>query len=320
MSSSSITQTAAAQFWDREVATPTHNSWMADPAVREYINTCVSGTPHAWPMDWLAQWLRGRRFESALSIGCGTGALERDLIRRGFCSHVDALDGSSQSITIACDLAREAGVADRIHYFVGDFNDPDLPRRHYDVVFFHQSAHHVAKLEKLFAAVLRSLKPDGLVYLDEYVGPSRNDWNDDLVRVHRTYYQRIPSAARVYDELPLPIHRDDPSEALRSSEIVPQLMRGFRILEQRDYGGSLISVIFPSLRADAITREMVNDMLVEEKRLLANGFPSYHAIIVAAPKRGLAGAAAAARYYLAPKLRRLRWEIMSRISSKMPRY
>jgi SAM-dependent methyltransferase len=293
---------------------------MADPAVREYINTSISGIPQAWPMDWFAHWLRGRQFASALSVGCGTGALERDLVSREICLRVDAFDGSSQSIQIARELAAQAAVADRIHYFLSDFNDPELPRRRYDAVFFHQSAHHVGKLEKLYAAILRALKPDGLLYLDEYVGPSRNEWTDDLVRVQRTYYERLPPEMRLYDELPLPIHRDDPSEALRSSEIIPQLQHGFRIRERRDYGGSLLSVLFPALRPAAITADLVNEMITEEKIFIAGGLPPYYAIIVAVPKRGIAGAAAFARYYLSPKLRRLRWEIMSRISAEIPKY
>ena len=66
-------------------AGPTHVSWMADPAVRAYINRSISGSPQTWPIDWFVEWLRGKRFERGVSIGCGTGPLERDLIRRGLC-------------------------------------------------------------------------------------------------------------------------------------------------------------------------------------------------------------------------------------------
>jgi SAM-dependent methyltransferase len=63
----------------------------------------------------------------------------------------------------------------------------------------------VAKLEKLFSNVLRALKPDGLVYLDEYIGPSRFDWNDDLIAPHRRFFDRIPREVRSVDPLRLPI-------------------------------------------------------------------------------------------------------------------
>ena len=308
-----VVDSAAAKFWDREVVAPTHSSWMAHPDVRAYINESISGLRDAWPMDWFLQWLDGRRFERALSIGCGTGPLERDLIRRGLCSHVDAFDGSPQSIEIAQKLAVEDGVAESINYFVGDFNEPRLPRRDYDIVFFHQSAHHVAKLEKLYSCVLRVLKPDGLVYLDEYVGPSRFDWNESLIAPHREFFERIPEEARLYGRLPLPIHPDDPSEALRSSEIIPQLKKGFRVVERRDYGGTLLSVLFPAVNWINSPPALISEMLASEKQLLAEGYESYHAIIVAKPKRLLARWYALVRYFVDPKLRRIRWEILTRL-------
>ncbi|HSY52273.1 MAG TPA: class I SAM-dependent methyltransferase [Thermoanaerobaculia bacterium] len=264
-------------------------------------------------MDWFLQWLRGRRFARALSVGCGTGPLERDLIRRGLCSEVDAFDGSAQSIEIAKNLAASEGVGDHIHYFIGDFNEPRLPRRGYDIVFFHQSAHHVAKLEKLFSRLLRVLKPDGLIYLDEYVGPSRSDWNDDLVAPHRQFFDRIAPEARLIERLPLPIQPDDPSEALRSSEIVPQLQRGFRILERRDYGGTLLSVIYPAINWSNAAPGLVTEMLASEQKMLSEGHESYHAIILAMPKRGLARWYAVVRYFVAPKLRRIRLKILLRL-------
>jgi SAM-dependent methyltransferase len=99
----------AAAFWDREVVQPTHFSWMAHPEIRSYINESISGSPHKWPIDWLVEWLDGRRFTRALSVGCGTGPLERDLIQRGLCDFIDAFDGSPESVRIARDLAAGGG-------------------------------------------------------------------------------------------------------------------------------------------------------------------------------------------------------------------
>src|SRR2546427_6281439 len=310
---SDTTLPRASSFWDCEAVSPTHNSWMAHPEIRSYINESISGSPHKWPIDWFVDWLAGRRFKRALSVGCGTGPLERDLTQRDLCEFVDAFDGSSESLRIARDMAREAGVDQRINYYVADFNEPRLPSRTYDIVFFHQSAHHVSKLEKLYSAVLRSLKRNGLVYLDEYIGPSRFDWNDDLIAQHRQFYARISPEARLQNPLSLPIHPIDPSEAIRSSEIISQLTHGFRILEQRNYGGSLLSVLFSAVDWTKETSIDVADMIAVEKELLREGMPSYHAIIVARPKRGVFRWYALLRYFVAPKLRRVRWEVSKRV-------
>lgn len=306
----------AAAFWDREVVAPTHTSWMAHPDVRRHMNELVSGNPDYWPMDWFVAQYRDVSFDRALSIGCGTGALERDLIGRGLCRQVDAFDGSQVSIEIAAAEAQKAGIGDRVNYFVADFNEPRLPANTYDAVFFHQSAHHVAKLEKLFRAVLRTLKPDGIVYFDEFVGPSRTEWNDELLGPARAVYRVLPREHRQGDDVPLPIQDDDPSEAIRSSEILPQLRIGFEIDALRGYGGNILSVLFPLLRAPS--DELVRQLIEAEREVLRAGEPSFYALIVARPKRGVAAIVASARYrgvsaaiagvryFVGPKLARLR--------------
>lgn len=296
----------ATRYWDREVVEQVHQSWMSHPRVRAYINGAVSGSPDRWPLDWLESFLGGRRFARALSIGCGAGGLERDLLRRGLCAEIDAFDGSAGSIRIAREEAAKAGYADRVRYFVGNFNEPVLPRGAYDAVFAHQSLHHVAKLEKLFRAVLLAMKPEGLLYLDEYVGPSREQWNAATFAAHRALFDLIPERNRLVSVLPLPIEVDDPSEAIRSDEILRELQVGFDIVERRDYGGNLLAPIFPYLET---TDELVDALITAEQELLSAGQESFYTIIVARPKRGAGAALANARYFAVPKLKRVGREL-----------
>lgn len=296
----------ALRFWDREIHDPTGSMWMADPLVRAYINRSISGSPGAWPMDWFQSWLGGRTFRRGLSIGCGGGTLERDMIRRGLVDEMDAFDGSAESIRVAKEEAEKAGYADRIHYSIGDFNEPRLPSRTYDIVFMHQAMHHVAKLEKLYRAIMNTLTPDGLLYLDEYVGPSRHEWNDENFAASRALFASFPAEVRRDDHLPLPIQPHDPSEAIRSSEILPELAIGFDVLEKRDYGGNVLSVMYSWLH---ITPQVVERLMEEEERLLRSGEPSLMTVVVARPKRGLAGTMARARYFVVPKVKRIGREV-----------
>ena len=296
----------AARYWDREVVAQEYQSWMTHPRVRHYINASISGEPQQWPLDWLQSHLAGRTFARGLSIGCGSGGLERDLIARGICNHIDAFDGSAESIRIATEEAAKAGYADRIHYSIGNFNEPRLPARAYDIVFAHQSLHHVRKLEKLFRAVLRALRPDGLFYLDEYVGPSSEHWNERTFAMHRALFDLIAEEHRRVSVLPLPVEVEDPSEAIRSGEILRELRRGFDIVEQRDYGGNLLAPIFPYVEPnDAI----VDSLITAEQELLSAGEPSFYTIVVARPKRGAAAGLAKLRYFAEPKLKRLGREV-----------
>lgn len=297
----------ATSFWDREVVQPQHSSWLHEWWLREYANTLIGGDMALWPMDWLERWLGGRTFERALTIGCGTGALERDLVRRNLVRTIDAFDGSITSLTIASKAAAAEEMQSRIRYFAADFNAPALPKATYDLVLFQESAHHVLRLEKLFHSVLRALKPDGLVYLDEYVGPSRFEWNESMIEPYRRIYDSLDPALRTVPKLECPVMIADPSEAVRSSEIEPQLAVGFDIVARRPYGGNLLSVIYPALRAlpDALRDQLIE----EEQRWLAVGAQTFSAIIVARPKRGLHRALARANYWLVPKLKRIRREL-----------
>ena len=265
-------------FWDREVVERQHSEWMALLPVRLHINQLIGGGEPKWPIDWFQSWLQGRNFQRALSIGCGTGLLERDLISHGLCERIDAFDASMASLRIA----RDAASSNRIRYYAADFNRCALPRKTYDIVFFHQSAHHVARLEYLFTQILRALKPDGLIYLDEYIGPSRFEWSADRLAPQQEFYGALPREIRLGDRLPLPIQQDDPSEAVRSSDIEPALRIGFAVVARRPYGGTLLSLVLPQLK---MTDDALPYCIGCERALLAAGMPSYYAIIVARPKR-----------------------------------
>ncbi len=260
---------------------PSHTGWLEHPLIREAINRRVSGSSGGWPLDWFECILNGRRFARALSIGCGTGALERDLVRRGICGRVEAFDGSIQSLLLAVDASRKNGMDSSIRYFAADFNRIELPTARYEAVFFHQSLHHVERLEHLLGQVAAALVPGGMVYLDEFIGPSRFAWTEHSISSHRTFFDSLPRVARNCVELPLPIQKHDPSEAVRSDEIVKQLERGFEIQFRRDYGGNLLSVLYPFL-VGPVDAELVRSMLAAEEEEMGRGV-SYHSVIVAQP-------------------------------------
>ena len=292
----------ARQFWDDELEAGFHDTgWMNFPAVRRHIIEQI-GVGQGWPMDWLLHQLDGRRFDRALSIGCGTGALERDLIHRGICRRVDAFDGALAALAVARQEAR--GLP--IRYFAADFNRPVLPRGLYDAVFFHQSLHHVARLERLLREVMLSLRPDGLLYLDEYVGPSRTWWTDARFTSQRKLFRRlVPEHARLAKELPLPIVYGDPSEAVQSGEIREQVGVGFDVIAERGYGGNVLSLMVPAVWWERADEGQLERLIEAERAELASGVEPFYVLMLARPRQGPSRAIASARYVVEPKLKRL---------------
>jgi SAM-dependent methyltransferase len=278
---------AIERYWSRAFASGGVETWLAEPVVRRYVNARVSGSPDWWPMEWLASLYPGG-FDRAVSLGCGEGALERDLRRKSLCRRVLGIDLSTGALALAVARARAEDIRN-VAYVRQDLNALALREEAFDAAFFHQALHHVEDLESCLAAVAASLKPGGMLYLDEYVGPSRSEWRRHLLVDAEAVYQSLPRAARRRRRLALPLDWRDPSEAIRSSDILAALAARFSIELRRDYGGTFLSVIHPHLdfsRSSPAEREATLATIIDaEQSHLRHGGASYYSVVIARPRQ-----------------------------------
>jgi len=246
---------AAARYWDAHHDKSRDPSyWMAHPLCRAAINRRVTGSEGEWPLDWLRRVHVAEPFARGVSWGCGTGAFERSAIRAGIAAAIDGFDVSESSLAEARGAAEREGLP-QLRYAIGNFDAPRLPERTYDVVFFHQSLHHVSRLERLFEAVSAALIAGGALYADEYVGPSRNRWTAQRIASAQAVLDRLPARAKIPRRIALPVEQHDPSEAARSGEVAAFLREFFEPLAWRPYGGQLASLVFPYLRPPWLASE-----------------------------------------------------------------
>ncbi len=269
--------------------------WMGHPRARARINIRVTGDPALWPTGGLLRWLGSRApLSRAASIGCGTGALERDLVRRGIVQHVAGIEISEAPIAQAVRLAAAEGMSDRIAYHRGDARDWLERAAGYDGIFFHGSLHHFDRVRDLLAAVEGALAPEGVLYLDEYVGPAAAEWGlHHLLIWNLVYRLLVPSRLRRAHVVRAPRNTQDPTESIESSSILPAVVERFRVLERRDYGGNLIAPLYPYLRAprhdpsvsrhlyDSVVDRLLNleEILLRHPRL--PGCRSHHVVLLA---------------------------------------
>lgn len=272
--------------------------WMGHPAVRARINRRVTGDPALWPTTWLARWLGPRApLARAASVGSGTGALERDLVRQGIVAHVVGIEISAACVAEAERLAAGAGLSGRIAYQRADARTWLERATGYDAIFFHGSLHHFDRLPELLGAVARALVSGGLLYFDEYIGPAAGEWGlRHLLLWNAVYRLRVPARLRRARLVRAPRNDDDPTESIASSSILPAVERHFRILERRDYGGHLLAALYPYLRAprhEPPAPRDLHDAAVErlldlEELLLRHprwtGASSHHAVVLATPR------------------------------------
>lgn len=106
------------------------------------------------------------RLDSALDVGCGTGAFSRLLARRA--RHVLAIDLSPRMIEIA--RRRSAEWEGWIDYRVANILELGLPAEGFDAIASVATLHHLP-LAAILAKLGRALKPGGtLVALDLFSG------------------------------------------------------------------------------------------------------------------------------------------------------
>jgi len=274
-------------FWSARFREGGIRTWMSEPLVRRAINRRITGSEDLWPLEWFRDELGGRVFERGVSLGCGDGALERDLRRKEICRTLVGIDLSEEALGRARNLAEEEGI-DGIEYRRADFNHLDLGARGFDILFFHQALHHVENLEGCLSVCRAALSENGSIYLDEYVGPSRHEWSRDLLSEAEAIYDGLPSRVRRRRRLELPIDWRDPSEAVRSSEILVEVSERFEIIERRPYGGNLLAVIYPHLDLEALAQdereEVLQELIDAEDDLLARGAASHCMVAVGLAK------------------------------------
>ncbi len=227
--------------------------WMTHPLVVRRLNEKASGMPgrdgmghlraHLEAMGWCLPLAR------VASLGCGFGALERGLASQGWAQRVDGYDLAEAALEAARRDAAAAGLAG-IHYHRCDLEHEDLPEGVFDLVIGSHSVHHIDNLDGLFDRVRRALRTGGVFYLQEFVGPDRFQWTDAQLDAINEFLPTLPKRLRLtpsgYDlscvKRPTiaAVMAVDPSEAVRSSDILPALARHFEILDRRDLGGALL--------------------------------------------------------------------------------
>ena len=297
---------SVAEVWGEQAGTWSIGGvrhWTELARVQAILNRRVSGDEDVDPYLWfLRTRLEGRLpVARALTIGCGAGDLERGLATYGFAASHDAFDVAPGAIEKARTAASGAGLG-RVRYSVANGNDLTLESNVYDVVFGVHSIHHVERLERLFEQIARSLKPDGLFFMNEFVGPTRFQWSDRQLEVVNGLLRALPARYRrstvgdgLKERVPRPTIAEmvasDQSEAVRSIEILELAAAHFELLEVRPYGGTVLLLLLHDIAGNFSPSvpggpEILSAIADLEWALVSSGdLPSDFAVVVARPRR-----------------------------------
>ena len=235
-------------------------SWTGLPSVHANHSYLISGDRDIYWVDWVRDhYFPDGHAGDVLSLGCGSGHLDRIFRQRGLVMRsLTGLDISPAAVGRAQTLAEEASLAPTIRYQAADLNRFTLPSRAFDFVYFFQSLHHIEALEHVLDGVRAALRPGGLLLVNEFVGPSRFQWTDDQRRVATEALATLPRDLRKDLRTGLTktaIHRPtlaemvaaDPSEAVRSAEIETELRSRFEVIGEWSWGGTINHLVFQDI-------------------------------------------------------------------------
>jgi len=284
--------------WDQTEAFP--RQWTNIPVLQERIRLRITGDPHVN----IPAYIRGKYGQEdtqwkALSLGCGTGRKELAWFAAGGLSQLDGYDLSGRRIAEAQRLAAAAGMEKQVRFIRSDIRYLQVQKHAYDLIILDDALHHFTPLRPILRNISNWLAPQGLLVVNEFVGPSRFQWTDRQMEIANVLLEEVPSGLNVRpDGTPRPpVHRSgtlamimyDPSEAVESSSILPMLHELFTIQEETLYGGALLHLVFkdiaqnflqPNAEALACLRRCID---AEDEAMQRGDVGSDFAFLVARP-------------------------------------
>jgi len=213
--------------------------WNDLELVKRYKNKLTTGKENLhWIDDILIRFRKFVPFKSALIVGCGNGWLERKLFDLGIGLEFDSFDISKKYI----QEAKEKRGKRPINYFIEDVNEMEsIENDRYDVVFNFAIIHHATKVEFVMKKLSQVLKKTGLLFNEEYVGPSRNQYSNEHLEIMLNVMSNLPEYLR--SKYPLRPHimnfRIEPTEAIYSDQILPSIKKYFDIVYERNLNGGI---------------------------------------------------------------------------------
>lgn len=263
------------------------SSWTECPVViREYMNPLISGQPDVGWLEAVAREHFSVPVARALSLGCGGGGLERHGLQLGIAGSFNAYDVSAAAVALAVRLAQESGQAQQITYAVANLNTIEFDEDQHGAAFASQSMHHILALEHYLLQVRRTLVPGALFVFNEFIGPNQFQWTDTQLEHARRLLAMIPEDLRRMIRDPgikTTIERPtidqmngyDPTEAIRSKDIMAAVERHFTIVSRKDFGGTLLHLVLDNIAGNLSFSDegvkLLRYFFAEEQRLMAAG-------------------------------------------------
>jgi len=276
--------------------------WETLSRVSEYQFRCMTGDEKKDYLTYTIEYVRdniGMKNLRGLSIGCGEmAAPEMVFMQTGYFRRFDVMDIAEGLLRKQDQLAQNRGLKGII-YSKQDLNNFRLEDDIYDLIWAVGTIHHIQELENLFDQVNNSLKERGIFVMREYVGPNRIQLSDRQLGIVNEILSSLPDK---YKRMPYGSIKDiekrvkkekliavDPSEAIRSQEILPIMRKNLEIIHFANTGGTilqpLLNQIASNFERDADGDAILRTVILLERTMIESGIlPSDYVFCMAKKK------------------------------------
>ena len=264
-------------FWDNYLTGGEGASWWDSPIIVAECQRRISGNANMDIYQFFKKCLQGRSLEKGISICSGSGEFERTLMDNGLCRQIDAYELSEKRVEEGRTMVEKGGYA--IRFYQEDVNKAIFKPDHYDIFFSWSALHHVQNLEGVIQNAKKCLKKEGILVAQEYIGPNRFQWTDKQLEILNRVLKRLPERLRsdpktgnIKERIKKPtinhMKNTDPSEAVRSSDIIPVLRKHFNIRILRYFGGAIFHPLFDDIMGNFDHKNETEAALIEMILLL----------------------------------------------------
>ena len=240
----------------------------------------------------------------ALSLCCGDGAFEEQLLQSGVFGQITGLELSPQRIAHGKGRMSQGNDDEisRLQFLQQDVNLGRYGEQCFDVVFAKAALHHIEQLEQAMDGIRRCLRPGGLLITIDFFGPSRFQWTDAQLDACNWFWtHRVPTHlqrghdGRAVGAITRPtvdaMIEMDPSEAVRSGELHSMLRDQFDVLEDFALGGTVVHLLLSGGRvnhfdaSDPLHNAVLEEAVTFEQQLISSGaLNSDFRFVVAKPR------------------------------------
>lgn len=196
----------------------------------------------------------------ALTLGCGDMTGEYQVFKDYKIKEIDAFDISDGQRKKFYDRVYDNEI--KVNYNLTDCNKIELEENKYDFIYMQHSYHHFENVDGVAEQLNKSLKPDGLFLLIDYIGEPFLQRSPKQRKYARVFWPHLPKRLRKHpngkflDDIYIPDKNHlSPYEAVCSDKIMDALEANFIFEKSFVYGGILFP-IFQGFAPHYLTEEL----------------------------------------------------------------